>query len=106
MTCCAGWPREQNPELHDLYAESLLEPGWGGELSDEELGYVRRKLQENRMLAPLWGFRPSQTSRSERAIRRLAMWGDPENRNANRSLVRPSRSLKKANLEAQSRETS
>ena len=69
--------------------EEILEPGWAGELDAEELEYLQRKLLEDKHLAYLWGFAPSQKTRPADAIRRVAMWGDPEQRMVNYRLARP-----------------
>ena len=66
----------------------LVEPGWAGELTDEELAHIQKRLFEEPKLAKLWGFRPGMKTRSEQAIRRVAMHGDPENRSLNRNLAR------------------
>ena len=66
----------------------LVEPGWAGELTDEELTYIQKRVFEEPMLAKLWGFRPSMKTRSELAIRRVAAHGDPEDRSLNRKLAR------------------
>ncbi len=66
----------------------LVEPGWAGELTEEELAYTQPQLFEKPELAKLWGFRPGMKTRSEQAIRRVALHGDPENRSLNRQLAR------------------
>lgn len=66
----------------------LLEPGYAGDLTPEELAYVQAKLLEDSALAFWWGFKPSAKRRPEEAIRRVAMKGDPDNRNENVRLVR------------------
>ena len=72
-----------------LYPRKLLEPGWGGHLTDEEVAYIQFHLIRDDKLAFKWGFRPGQKSRPEEAIRRVAMHGDPDNRGANVTLARP-----------------
>ncbi len=74
--------------LTPLFDERVLEPGWAGELTDQELTQIQKRLFEEPMLAKLWGFRPSMKTRSEQAIRRVALHGDPENRSLNRKLAR------------------
>jgi len=72
---CIGWKRELDPELHDLYARDLLEPGWAGVLDRGEFAYIRSKLKQSRSLRRKWGFRPSAKRLSEARIRAVAMHG-------------------------------
>jgi len=67
----------------------LLEPGWAGSLTDEELTFIQSKLFTDAILCKQWGFRPSQKTRPEEAIRRVAMDGDPDGTAHNRRLARP-----------------
>ena len=66
----------------------LLEPGWAGEVDDDELDFIRDALFRDAKPARLWGFRPSQKSRADEAIRRVALDGDPEKTTHNRGLAR------------------
>ncbi len=66
----------------------LLEPGWAGQLDDEELAYVQEKLKADDNLSSWWGFRPGQKSRPAEAIRRVAMDGSPAERTHNVRLAR------------------
>ena len=66
----------------------LLEPGWGGNLDDDELAYIQERLKADPDLSYWWGFRPGQKTRPEAAIRRVAMDGDPDHRQSNRKLAR------------------
>jgi hypothetical protein len=66
----------------------VLKPGWGGSLEDDEVEYIQRKLQADDSLSFAWGFRPGQKTRSEAAIRRIAMSGDPDVRGTNVKLAR------------------
>ena len=66
----------------------LLEPGYGGQLTDEEMLYIRTKLMEDDALAYFWGFKHSMQSRSTSAIQRVAEYGDPEVRSVNVTLAR------------------
>lgn len=75
MSCSTGWHREDDPELHDLYAEKLLEPGWAGELDRRELAYIKSQLQQSASMKRRWGFRPSARRLSEARIRAVAMYG-------------------------------
>ena len=57
MPCCTDWPREEDPELHDHYAESLLEPGWAGELKLTEAKHIAGELTKSTRLRRAWRFR-------------------------------------------------
>ena len=83
MQLCIVKPQPRTDLNH-----KLVEPGWPGELTDEELAHIQKRLFEEPMLAKLWGFRPSMKTRSELAIRRVAAHGDPEDRSLNRKLAR------------------
>ena len=100
MSYCIGWPREQDPELHNHYAKKLLEPGWGGDIEDRELSYIKNALVGDRRFAMRWGFRPGQKTRSDEAIRRVAMEGDPEDVAQNRRLARPRKAHQTKSLPA------
>lgn len=67
----------------------LLEPGWGGQLADEEVAFILSKLQGDDALSYWWGFRPQTKRRPAEAIKAVAMWGDPAVRSVNVKLVRP-----------------
>ena len=69
----------------------LLEPGYWGYLEDEELEIIQRALENNPKLSFAWGFQPVQKSRAPDAIRRVAMWGDPKDREINTKVIRSSR---------------
>jgi hypothetical protein len=75
----------------------LLEPGWGGTLDDDELQFIQCKLQADPSLAFVWGFRPGQKTRSEAAVRRISMWGDPDCRGTNVRLARTRKAETPAN---------
>lgn len=66
----------------------LLEPGFAGQLTDEELIYIQDKLKSDDALSFAWGFRPGQKTRSEAGIRRVAEFGDPDCRTTNLKLAR------------------
>ena len=72
-----------------MFDDRLLGPGWGGDISDDEVVFIRRELLKDKRLAYRWGFIPSYGTRPSDAIRRVAMEGDPEHRNANVPLARP-----------------
>ena len=74
---CIGWDRDLDPDLHDLYAKKLLEPGWAGEVDDAEAAYIAKKLTDSPALRRLW--RVSEFTRRRKAItqamaRSLARW--------------------------------
>ncbi len=71
--------------------KKLLEPGYWGSLEDEELEFIQKALGNNPKLSYAWGFQPVQKSRAPDAIRRVAMWGDPEDREVNTKVIRGSR---------------
>ncbi len=66
----------------------LLEPGYWGYLEEEEIELIQVALQETPDLSDRWGFHPVQKTRSPAAIRRVAMWGDPKDREVNTKLIR------------------
>ena len=66
----------------------LLVPGWGGDLSADELEFVQDELIRDRKLAYEWGFRPSEKGRPEWAVRQVTQWGRPDSRTANLVLAR------------------
>ena len=72
-----------------MFDDRLLGPGWAGEISDDEVFFIQRELLKDKRLAYLWGFAPSRKTRPTDAIRRVAMEGDPEHRNANVPMARP-----------------
>ena len=51
------WPRENDPELWDLYAEGLLEPGWAGVLTLAQAEYIAAELAKSASLRRAWRFR-------------------------------------------------
>jgi hypothetical protein len=63
-----------DPWLLEYYKESLLEPGWAGELDNVEFAYVKSELAKSRSLKQRWGFRPSARRLSEGRIRAVAMY--------------------------------
>lgn len=72
-----------------MFDERLLGPGWGGDISDEEVSFIQEELLKDKKLAYRWGFAPSRRTRPADAIRRVAMEGDAVHRNANVPLTRP-----------------
>ena len=51
-----------DPDLLAFYRKRLLEPGWAGELSPDELAYIKAELRQSASLRRRWGFRPSAKS--------------------------------------------
>lgn len=70
------------------FDDRLLGPGWAGDISDDEVDFIQEELLRDKKLAYQWGFAPSRRTRPADAIRRVALEGDPERRNANVSLTR------------------
>ena len=66
---------KNDPELLGFSQKKLLEPGWAGELSPDELAYVRSQLRQSSSLRRRWGFRPSAKRLSEGRIRAVAKGG-------------------------------
>ena len=62
-------------ELLAFYRKRLLEPGWAGELSPDELTYIKSELKQSASLRRRWGFRPSARRLSESRIRTVASDG-------------------------------
>ncbi len=74
--------------LSNIERRKLLIPGWPGEITNEELEYIREALFREKQLSFRWGFAPSQKTRSTAAIVKVAMWGDEEDRPHNAHLHR------------------
>lgn len=70
------------------FDDRLLGPGWAGDISDDEVFFIQEELLRDKKLAYQWGFAPSRSTRPADAIRRVALEGDPEHRNANVPLTR------------------
>jgi hypothetical protein len=66
----------------------ILEPGWAGELDDEQLAYIRNALHNDSDLAYQWGFRRASKRFSDDMIRRIAARGDATHRMINAHLVK------------------
>jgi len=69
-----------DPQLLDFYKRKLLEPGWAGELSPDELAYLKSQLRQSPSLKRRWGFKPSAKRLSESRIRSVARNGPATNR--------------------------
>jgi len=65
----------KDPSLLEHYERKLLEPGWAGELTPDELAYIKSQLRQSRSLRRRWGFRPSAKRFSESHIRAVARYG-------------------------------
>lgn len=68
--------------------EGLLNPGWAGEVADDEMDFIKGRLLTDKRLARPWGFRPGAKLRPDRAIRAVAMDGDLDNVGGNGRLAR------------------
>lgn len=66
----------------------LLEPGYGGDLSAEEMAYIVAALQRDGRLRRLWGFRAAQRRFGAGVLQRVALFGDPRSPSHNARLVR------------------
>jgi len=66
----------------------LLEPGWAGELEDDQVAYIRKALHDDPHLAYRWGFKRSTKRFSDDVIRRVAEKGDADHRTVNVHLVK------------------
>jgi len=64
--------------LSNIEKRKLLFPGWPGELTNEELEFIREALFREKQLSFRWRFAPSQKTRSTAAILKVAMWGDDD----------------------------
>ena len=62
-------------ERPEFCKEKLLEPGWAGELSLDELAYVKSQLKQSPSLKRRWGFRPSAKRLPANRIREVARDG-------------------------------
>ena len=66
-----------DPKTLKLYQDNLIEPGWAGELTRNELAYIKSQLEKSPSLKRRWGFRPTAKRFSESHIRDVAMNGLP-----------------------------
>ena len=66
----------------------LLEPGWAGELEDDQVAYIRAALHDDPDLAYQWGFKRSSKRFPSDIIRRIAKRGDADHRTVNVHLVK------------------
>lgn len=82
----------------------LLEPGWGGEISPDELAFLHSELTQDKRLAFQWGFQPAKKRRPAWAVLQVAEFGDPNVRATNMGLARrqsPSNLERKGDFQAQ-----
>ena len=82
------WKRRKDPELWDFYEENILEPGWVGQLAETEYNYILFKLNKYKRLQNRWGFKGLENLIGHDAIQAVAMWGDPEDKEHNATLIR------------------
>jgi hypothetical protein len=64
-----------DPNLLEFNHKKLLIPGWAGELSPDELTYIKSQLKQSPSLKRRWGFKPSAKRFSESRIRAVARDG-------------------------------
>ena len=81
--------RESSGQGQDRLHFKLLIPGWGGQLSDEELQFIVAGLERDPSLRLWWGMKPSWKRIPEEVVRRVAAEGDPDDQAHNRRLARP-----------------
>ncbi len=86
MTMVATKPRAAAPKKRRK--NKLIQPGWAGALTDEELEYLQKLLSQRPQVAELWGFPLGAKTFSEQAVRRVAMWGEPDDPDLNGKLTR------------------
>ena len=71
--------RENNMAVTRMCADRrLLEPGWAGQLSDNEIEFIRRELKLHRCLWRRWGYDGAMirgVSIPASTIRRVAIHG-------------------------------
>lgn len=79
--------------------DKLYEPGYQGELTQEEIELLQDALHRDPDLAYWWGWRPGMKRRAVDSIKRVAYYGDPENRSHNVKLVREANRRAKAGSE-------
>ena len=65
-------PYASDSQPLEFYKRKLLEPGWAGELSPDELAYIKSELRKSPTLRRKWGFRPSLKRLSGDRIRAVA----------------------------------
>ena len=68
---------KDDPDFLEFYRESLIVPGWAGQLDSVELAYIKGELRKSPSLRRRWGFRPSAKRLSDRRIKEVAMDGVP-----------------------------
>ncbi|MBI4340462.1 MAG: hypothetical protein HY680_11010 [Chloroflexi bacterium] len=86
-----SWPRAKDPAPYDHLSRRLLVPGWAGDLSQEEYGFLRASLERSNRLRTLWGYPAGERRLIEEAIRLVARVGDPQDFARNAALVRQCR---------------
>jgi hypothetical protein len=92
-----AWEKYRKP---DGSRDKLYEPGWAGELAEEETERLQEALMSDDQLSYWWGWRPGMKRRAVAAIERVAMFGDPESRAHNVKLVREAGRRAKAGNES------
>ena len=96
MLYCAEGRRHENKETGfiDLVRNSLLIPGWAGELKSVELAFVKQALFNDRRLRAKWGFKRGTGRLSEEKIKQVALYGVEDNQNASFEPLRGSVQLR------------
>jgi hypothetical protein len=64
-----------DPKLLNLYKKKFPEPGWAGELNQDELSYIIAQLVRSHSLKRNWGFKPLAKRLSEKYVRTVAISG-------------------------------
>ena len=54
----------------------LLEPGQAGDLTPDELAFIKVQLKSSKSLRRRWGIQGEGKRISDKRIRDIAMWGD------------------------------
>ncbi|MDD5093085.1 MAG: hypothetical protein PHV74_01705 [Dehalococcoidia bacterium] len=57
------------------FDQKLLEPGWAGDLSPEELAFIKGKLKSDRRLRARWGMPRGTGKVNDEKIRLVAIGG-------------------------------
>ena len=67
--------KKQAPELSEFYRRKLLIPGWAGDLSPEELAFIKDALKKDRRLRSKWAMGRRHGRVNDNKIRKVAMFG-------------------------------
>jgi hypothetical protein len=72
----------------DGRVDKLFQPGWAGQLGQDELERLQQALLADADLSRVWGWRPAMERRATVASERVAYNGAPDDIAHNRKLVR------------------